>query len=64
MRDKLLIELIMSFRDEAKSSKSLDGLKMRFTEILSRYDVSERCTALQVYNYFPMKLKCTWFLGQ
>lgn len=57
MRDKLLIELIVAFMDEAKSTKSLDNLKMRFTKILSKYDVSERCTALQVYNYFPNEAK-------
>lgn len=51
MRDKLLIELITAFRDETKSSKSLDGLKMRFTEILSRYEVSERCkSAIKGYQ--------------
>ena len=57
MRDKLLIELIIAFRDEVKETKTLDGLKMRFTEILSRYEVSERCTTLQAYNYFPNEAK-------
>ena len=57
MRYKLLIELIIAFRDEVKETKTLDGLKMRFTEILSRYEVSERCTTLQAYNYFPNEAK-------